>query len=165
MRDHDLQRESETLAVFADTFAGGAGVEPMRELLARGSSFTAVFAANDLLALDAIDVLGAAGHDCPRDVSVVGFNDMPFADRFNPPLTTVRFSHYEMGRRAAELLLGQIGSDSSQPTTVVLSTELVERASTSRLASDGQAARRATASRSNDSSGRTGNDGISATAG
>jgi LacI family transcriptional regulator len=57
---------------------------------------------------------------------------MPFADRFNPPLTTIHFSHYEMGHSAAELLLGQINDESAKPRTVVLATELVERQSTAK---------------------------------
>jgi len=130
MREHDLEDEAKRLVVFADGFIGGSGIEPARDLLARGAPFTAIFAANDLIALDCIDVLRDAGLQCPRDVSVIGFNDMPFADRLDPPLTTIRFSHYEMGRRAAELLLGQINGDTSAPRTVVLSTELVERRST-----------------------------------
>jgi LacI family transcriptional regulator len=121
---------SERLATFAEAFRGGAGVAPTRELLERGEPFTAVVAANDLLALDCIDTLSAAGLKCPRDVSVVGFNDMPFADRFTPPLTTIRFSHYDIGRQAAEMLLAQIDGDRSAPRTLVLSTELIERGST-----------------------------------
>lgn len=130
MREHHLEREAEQLTVFASAFTGGAGAQPTRELLARGRPFTAVFAANDLLALDCIDELRKAGLTCPRDVSVIGFNDMPYVDRFDPPLSTIRFSHYEMGRRAAELLLGQLSGDTSAPRTLVLSTELVERGST-----------------------------------
>jgi LacI family transcriptional regulator len=132
MREHGLERDVEQLVVFADAFTGGAGVRPMQELLQRGRPCTAVFAANDLLALDCIDVLRAAGLRCPQDVSVIGFNDMPFVDRFDPPLSTVRFSHYEMGRRAAELLLGQLSGDTSAPRTLVLATELVQRGSTAR---------------------------------
>jgi LacI family transcriptional regulator, galactose operon repressor len=131
MREHGLGERAERLAVFADGFLGGSGVEPTRELLARDEPFTAVFAGNDLIALDCIDVLREAGLECPRDVSIVGFNDMPFADRFDPPLTTIRFSHHEMGRRAAELLLEQVAGDGGAPRTLVLSTELIERRSTS----------------------------------
>jgi LacI family transcriptional regulator len=130
MREHGLEQEATRLAVFAESFTGGAGVQPARELLERGDPFTAVFAANDLLALDCIDVLRERGRSCPRDVSVIGFNDMPFVDRFDPPLSTIRFSHYEMGRRAAELLLGQLEGDTSAPRTLVLATELVQRGST-----------------------------------
>jgi LacI family transcriptional regulator len=123
-------KRPERLAAFADAFQRGAGVAPMNELLARGAPFTAVFAANDLLALDCIETLRAAGYECPRDVSVIGFNDMPFADSVTPALTTIRFSHYEIGRQAAELLIGQITGDDTTPRTLVLSTELVVRDST-----------------------------------
>jgi LacI family transcriptional regulator len=131
LKEHGIA-ESDEITVFADSFIGGAGIEPTRELLGRDVPFTAVFAANDLLALDVIDVLREADLACPKDVSVIGFNDMPFADRFNPPLTTIHFSHYEMGHSAAELLLGQINDESAKPRTVVLATELVERQSTAK---------------------------------
>jgi LacI family transcriptional regulator, galactose operon repressor len=121
---------STKLVTHAAAFTGGAGVAPTRKLLECGEDFTAVFAANDLLALDCIDTLKAAGRSCPGDVSVVGFNDMPFTERFTPPLTTIRFSHYEVGRRAAEMLIDQIDRDHSEQRTVVLSTELIERGST-----------------------------------
>lgn len=130
MREHGLERQATKLTAFAESFTGGAGVQPTHELLGRGEPLTAVFAANDLLALDCIDVLRDAGLRCPKDVSVIGFNDMPFVDRFDPPLSTIHFSHYEMGRRAAELLLGQLSGDTSAPRTLVLATELVERGST-----------------------------------
>lgn len=129
MREHGMSTP-ERLTTFADRFTGGAGVAPTRQLLEQGEPFTAVFAANDLLALDCIDTLREAGLRCPGDVSVIGFNDMPFADRFTPPLSTIRFSHYEVGRRAAELLCGQIEGDTSSPRTVVVSAELVVRGST-----------------------------------
>ena len=129
MREQGLETPRKLVA-FANAFTGGAGVQPTRALLDGGAPFTAVVAGNDLLALDCIDTLRAAGRECPGDVSVVGFNDMPFADRFAPPLTTIRFSHYEIGRRAAELLLSQIQGDHSSPRTLVLSTELVVRGST-----------------------------------
>jgi LacI family transcriptional regulator len=118
------------LMAFADTFTEGAGVAPTRALLERGAPFTALLAANDLLAVDCIDTLRAAGLDCPRDVSVVGFNDMPFAERLQPPLTSVRHSPYEIGREAAGLLLERIADARIPPRTVVLSPTLVARGST-----------------------------------
>lgn len=117
------------LVAFADSFTGGAGHAPMDEILASGEPFTAVFVANDLLALDAIDALRAAGLDCPADVSIVSFNNMPYADRFTPPLTTVGFSHYDVGWAAAELLIQQIKDAAAKPRTVVLPTELIVRES------------------------------------
>lgn len=120
----------ESLVRFADAFTGGAGVAPTQALIDSGEPFTAIVAGNDLLALDCIDTLRAHGLACPRDVSVIGFNDMPFADRFTPPLTTIRFSHYDIGRQSAQLLIGQIDGDQPVPRTLVLPTELVVRGST-----------------------------------
>ena len=60
---------------------------------------TAVFVANDQMALGMLRVLHEAGRDVPRDVSIVGFDDVPEAAYFTPPLTTVRQDFMEMGRR------------------------------------------------------------------
>jgi LacI family transcriptional regulator len=60
----------------------------------------------------------------------VGFNNMPFADKFGPPLTTVNVPVYDLGFRAAELLLERLQSDDAQPRTLLLETRLVERGST-----------------------------------
>src|SRR6195952_3270111 len=66
-----------------------------------GDRPTAVVAGNDLLALGAYHALRARGLRCPEDVSVVGFNDMPFAGDFQPPMTTVRVPHFDLGAEAA----------------------------------------------------------------
>src|SRR5918996_139101 len=78
------------------------------QLMADGREFTAVAAANDLLALGCYDVFAERGVRCPDDISVVGFNDMPFAARFQPPLTTIHIPHYEIGRAAAQLMLERL---------------------------------------------------------
>ena len=67
--------------------------------------FTAIVAGNDLIALGCYDVFAERGIDCPRDVSVVGFNDMPFLDKLGPPLTTIAIPHQQIGAEAARLLL------------------------------------------------------------
>ncbi|HKZ19099.1 MAG TPA: LacI family DNA-binding transcriptional regulator [Acidimicrobiia bacterium] len=91
---------------------------------------TAVLAANDRLALGAIDAIRATGRNCPDDVSVVGFNDMPYSDRFSPPLTTIRISQYELGARTARLLLETIADPRRAPETQLVSAQLVVRGST-----------------------------------
>jgi LacI family transcriptional regulator len=65
-------------------------------------------------------------------VSVVGFNDMPFADRFSPPLTTIRIPHYEIGVAAADLLLERLRQAGDGPREVVLPANLIVRGSTRR---------------------------------
>ena len=70
--------------------------------------FTAVFAGNDQLALGALDALAERGLTCPADVSVVGFNDIPFIHKVDPPMTTIRIPHVEIGAEAARMLLEQL---------------------------------------------------------
>ena len=119
------------LISFGEGFTEEQGARSLHTLLEAGASFTALVAGNDLMALGCYDALVERGLSCPDDISVVGFNDMPFADKFNPPLTTVRIPHYEMGRRAAELLLARIeGNASAASEDIVLPVELVQRAST-----------------------------------
>jgi LacI family transcriptional regulator len=91
-----------------------------------------VVAGNDLIALGALDAMTEAGLDCPGDVSVVGFNDMPFVDRIAPSLTTVRLPLQRMGGLAADLLITELESESKQdaPTRALLGVDLVVRGST-----------------------------------
>ena len=114
----------------ADAFAIAAGTACARALLAGRDAPTGIVAANDLLALGAYTAIAEAGLACPRDVSVVGFNDMPFADRFDPPLTTVHIPHAAIGARAAELLLERIEDPAATPQTLVFEPTLTVRAST-----------------------------------
>jgi LacI family transcriptional regulator len=98
-------------------------------LIERHPELTALACANDLLALGAYDACRRVGRRVPGDVSVTGHNDMPLVDLIEPPLTTVRILHGEMGRRAAALLLNKI-SHGGEASAVVLQSELVVRAST-----------------------------------
>lgn len=105
------------------------------ELLKAHPGTTAILAANDRLALGAVDAIRDAGRSCPDDVSVVGFNDMPYSARFSPQLTTIRISQYELGSRAARLLLETI-ADPSRPAEIqMVAPELVVRGSTRSVAS------------------------------
>ena len=91
---------------------------------------TAIVAANDLLAIGALDALKERHLRCPEDLSLVGHNDMPFMDVVSPPLTTVRIEHREMGRIAARMLIEMLQSKSAEIRHVVLPPELVVRKST-----------------------------------
>ena len=82
-----------------------------QKLLRSGNRFTALVAYNDISALGAIAALKEAGLEVPRNVSVVGFDDIEFASIANPTLTTVRQPLREMGATAAELLIRMIGTN------------------------------------------------------
>jgi DNA-binding LacI/PurR family transcriptional regulator len=90
---------------------------------------TAVFVANDQMALGLLRRLHEAGREVPRDLSVVGFDDIPEAAYFTPPLTTVRQDFAELGRRCLHILLGRIEGETG-PTRAVVAPELVVRDST-----------------------------------
>jgi LacI family transcriptional regulator len=114
----------------AAAFTREAGLPAARLLLARCPDATAVVAANDLLALGVYEALREQGRRCPEDVSVIGHNDMPLVDLVNPPLSTIRISHREMGERTGELLLDLINDAHQGVPQVVTRPLLVVRGST-----------------------------------
>jgi LacI family transcriptional regulator len=131
------------LVVFARAFSVQEGTRCGRLLLERDSGCTAVAAANDMLAVGCCTAIEAAGRSCPADVSVVGFNDMPFIDRLRPPLTTIRFPHYQVGHEAAGALLDLIAGRSRPSRVLRLAPELVVRGSTAvRPGASGPSSRR-----------------------
>jgi DNA-binding LacI/PurR family transcriptional regulator len=88
-----------------------SGYEAGRRLTARsraGEEITAVFMANDQMALGLLAALHEEGLEAPRDVSVVGFDDLPESPYLTPPLTTVRQDFAELGHRAVELVLARL---------------------------------------------------------
>ena len=90
---------------FRGDFAERSGYEAAAELLRRHLRPTAIFAANDYMAVGALGALNDAKVRVPEDVAVVGFDDIALARYLNPPLTTVRVDRQELGRRAVEILL------------------------------------------------------------
>lgn len=119
--------------VIADSLSTEAGERTMSRDLKGSAHATAVVAGNDLIALGVLRALRAHGLRCPDDVSVIGFNDMPFAEDFSPPLTTVRVPTEAMGKRAAQLLLEAIEAGSMEQQMVSLPVSLVVRESTAPL--------------------------------
>jgi DNA-binding LacI/PurR family transcriptional regulator len=98
--------------------------------LAGRPSCTAIFAANDQMALGVLRALHEKGRRVPAEVSVVGFDDIPDAASYLPPLTTVHQDFAEVGRRCVQGLLSQIRDGEAAPGTVLVPTTLVRRAST-----------------------------------
>ncbi len=105
-----------------------SGFEAGREIAGR-REVSAVFCANDQMALGVLRALSEAGRAVPTDVSVVGFDDIPEAPYLIPPLTTVRQDFRAVGRRAIEILQAAIAG-STPPSERLISPELVVRATT-----------------------------------
>ena len=92
-----------------------------------------IICGNDLIAYGVIDAIEEKGYKVPEDVSVTGFDDIPFSRHYKPPLTTVRQPMYEMGEKAAELLLKIIEGKEKINKGIVLLPKLVVRESTKEM--------------------------------
>jgi DNA-binding LacI/PurR family transcriptional regulator len=110
-------------------WSASAGYDLGRRL-GREKKVTAVFVANDQMALGVLRAMHEAAREIPGDLSVVGFDDIPEAQFFTPPLTTVRQDFNEVGSRSVELLLGTMETGERLPAGAVVRPELVVRAST-----------------------------------
>ncbi len=129
VRDRGLD-DDPALVLACDLWTEECGADGLRTLLDEVGGFTAVVAGNDLIALGCYDVFAERGISCPRDMSVVGFNDMAFLDKLAPPLTTIAIPHQQIGAEAARMLLEAIADPSRPARTVQLPLSLVVRGST-----------------------------------
>lgn len=130
MQSSGLDPDPELIEI-ASWFRQQPGHESCSALLDRRPDVTAIVGGNDLIALGCYAALAERGLAVPDDVSIVGYNDIPFTEYFAPPLTSIRIPHYELGRRAAELVLDAIqGPPAETPVSVHLAPSLVVRRST-----------------------------------
>jgi LacI family transcriptional regulator len=133
VREHRLAEDPELVAP-CNFWSEADGARVLRQVLDSGAEFSAVVAGNDLIALGCYDVFAERGITCPDDLSVVGYNDMPFLDKLRPPLTTVRIPHQQIGREAARMLLESITEPDRAPRSVLLPVSLIVRGSTATAA-------------------------------
>jgi LacI family transcriptional regulator len=110
-------------------FDANSGYHQMRSLLESEIQFTAAFIASDSVALGAIAAIRERGLKIPQDIALVGFDDIPIARYFDPPLTTIHLPAIELGRRASELLIKLLKEDHHEHQHVILGTNLVIRES------------------------------------
>lgn len=124
----NILRDSDRRAIVAvGDFTRESGAVAMRRLLGDDPDLDAVFVANDLMAVGALQSLRLAGRRVPDDVAVVGFDDIEAAKYTEPPLTTVRHPVAEQAVAMVQLLLGLFTGGSAEP--IILPTELVVRES------------------------------------
>ena len=106
------------------------GQAAIQALFALPEPPTAIFVANDEMAIGAVHELRRIGFDVPRDVSIVGFDDLYLSRAFYPPLTTVRQPRLDIGRTAMSVLAAMLAGERPASSPIVMPTELVIRAST-----------------------------------
>ena len=116
--------------VMESGYLEATGRRDMQRLLALPRPPTAVFAVTDVVAMGAHAAVLERGLRIPEDVAIVGYNDIPLAERLAPPLTTLRVPSRDFGRLSAEMLLEQIQSGRIAHRRVVLRPELIVRGST-----------------------------------
>jgi LacI family transcriptional regulator, galactose operon repressor len=85
---------------------------------------TAIFAANDMIALGALLAIRETGLNCPEDISLFGFDDLDLGETTDPALSSVSQSGYQLGTTAARMLLDRIQGDASPARHIVLETSL-----------------------------------------
>jgi DNA-binding LacI/PurR family transcriptional regulator len=108
--------------------SGFAAGRQLADRIRAGDDVTAIFLANDQMALGLLAALHESGLEAPDDVSVIGFDDLPEAPYFTPPLTTVRQDFAELGRRGVQLVLARLRGEDLHPRPVP--PQLIVRAST-----------------------------------
>ncbi|MCC4783352.1 MULTISPECIES: DNA-binding transcriptional regulator CytR [Vibrio] len=111
-------------------FTFEAGAQAVRQLLALPEQPTAIFCHNDAMAIGAIQEAKKLGLRVPQDLSIVGFDDIQFAQYCDPPLTTISQPRYEIGRQAMLMMLDLLKGNDVQAGSRLLEAKLVVRGST-----------------------------------
>lgn len=128
LKDHGIKYDVKLF--FEGSYNAGWGYEGVIAAIANNIEFDGIFCGNDMIAIGAIKALNEKGISVPGKVGVMGFDDIYMATVVTPNLTTVRQPNYQMGYKAAEMLIELIKHPETKMTDVVLTTKLVIREST-----------------------------------
>ncbi len=124
--------EPQPQLVVHGNFQYSSGQAGIRALVGRGSAFSAVFCANDEMALGAVNELRGLGLRVPEDISIVGFDDLVFAESCDPPLTTIRQPRRAIGSESMRMMIALLAGEPTGVERIEARVELIERASTAR---------------------------------
>lgn len=118
-------------AVITCKYGGGyeSGYEAMKDLLAGNPGITAVFVDTDIKALGAIKAVRDAGLRVPEDISILGFDDVPGVEQADPPLTTIRVPHFEMGAEAVNMIMRSAENGFHPVPGITMESKLIVRKS------------------------------------
>jgi LacI family transcriptional regulator len=110
-------------------YTPASGFEAMQALLQLTPRLTAVFVASDVVAMGAMLAIKEAGLGIPKDIAMTGFDDIPLAEFYDPPLTTIRLPAFDLGRAGGERLIRLIHGDKLDRQDVLLESKLIARKS------------------------------------
>lgn len=125
-----MKKYESELFIFEGDFRATGGQQAVTVMLQQKHRPTAIVAANDLMAIGAMRELRKAGLRVPEDVSVVGFDDILFAELTDPPLTTINLPRSDIGRSAVEALLHTVRNEDNQGREYRITPRLIVREST-----------------------------------
>lgn len=128
---HEAGLEINESLIREGNYTPASGLHAMNELLEQEPKPTAVFVASDVVAVGAVQSIKRAGLQIPQDIAVVGFDDVPFAEYYDPPLTTIRLPAFGLGWAAGERLVRLIQGEGLDQTGLLLNSELIIRSSSS----------------------------------
>ncbi|WP_341502702.1 substrate-binding domain-containing protein [Gallaecimonas sp. GXIMD4217] len=114
-------------------FEPEGGFAAMEQLLRQGERPSGLFVFSDPMALGAICAANDAGVRVPDDLSIVGYDDVPMAQFFSPPLTTIHQPKFRLGQKAADILLAKVAKQTPATQSLVVHPELIERKSVKAL--------------------------------
>lgn len=132
MNSHDLPVNS-AYTITLDTNMDGAYRDMLKYLEKKPELPTAFFSDNDMVALGAMKALQESGYQIPEDISIIGFDDLPFCEITSPRLTSIRVPKQEMGQLAVKRIVEMIKENSNVNTKIQVCTDFVERDSVKRL--------------------------------
>lgn len=135
LADHDITPNPYLVVAELPGTAVQDGVDGLKAILDRGGHPTALFAANDAIAIGCMQHARQRGIRIPQDVSLVGFDDIETSAHLDPPLTTIRVMKEELGAAAVRTLVQTVKTRSTTTMTVHVPVELIVRGSTAQLAS------------------------------
>ncbi len=129
LQDHNIEPD-ENLIKEGDPRSTESAYLFTKELLKLHHPPTAIFATNNLMTLGALEAVHEEKLNVPDNISIVGFDDMPWARAISPPLTVIKQPGYEMGRRATELLFQRVEDPKREPVQIIMEPTLIIRKST-----------------------------------
>lgn len=121
----------ERTLIKAGNYTPASGYEAMQALLKVTPRVTAVFVASDVVAIGAILAIKEAGLQIPKDIAIVGFDDIPLAEFYDPPLTTIRLPAFGLGWAGGERLIRLIQGEGLNEVSLLLESTLIHRQSSS----------------------------------
>jgi len=127
LTSHDVAYDPDL--VFPGNWEPSSGYDGTHALMQLGEPPTAIFCANDMMAVGCFEALHELGLKIPQDVAVIGFDDREIAQFTRPPLTTFVLPHFEMGATAAEYLIDHAAGLHARPAQIKIECPLVERQS------------------------------------